>query len=593
MRNKKVISVYDREGWAVQRLWETISMGITGYDIQVAHFKQSKLLHVVDTDILVLNWTGDSKYLRSKRSTLDKLPVAQLLHSCIYEHDVRDAIDKADIVASVSERVSNKHGANSRYIIPSAAHPNFIKFDIKLRNGVLKVGSVGSKRNPTKNWEAIRRLASSVGELVTDNENLSLEDMVRLYNTMDVYLCLSSSEGSNVCIAEAIACGLPIITTRVGSAEFHVQEGFNGYIVDDEAQALEALRKLDNDRELLNTMSNNSLAMANRYTYKDMAGRAKEWLDAMPPYVTVIIPCYNYAKYLPDAAHSVIRQNYVDWEIIIVNDGSTDDTAQVAEELVKLDDRIRFVNLKKNRGLSEARNAGIKRTNSPYFLPLDADDELANADALGSLVYHQRRFEEQVITYGDIQVYGDHEKLLTMPPYSLQKLMSKNIIPYCSLYPKCGWIRTSGYKKRMSDLGGWEDYEFNINMGKLGYYGRKVDHTVLKYRRHGRSMLHGAEDNKDALREALWDIHSDMYKMAETGELDRLMHNSSTIIVEYTGIMKGSFSVRGTKVYKVRRGVPFAVNAEDMRLFSSEDWKIHENGMVHTRYIPKKRRRKG
>ncbi|MBS3952717.1 MAG: glycosyltransferase [Methylomicrobium sp.] len=93
------------------------------------------------------------------------------------------------------------------------------------------------------------------------------------------------------------------------------------------------------------------------------------------PLITVIVPCYNQARYLTDAIHSIKNQTYEKWECIIVNDGSTDNTAQVATELSKTDNRIKVIN-QKNKGLSGARNAGLDVAFGDYIQFLDADDKI-------------------------------------------------------------------------------------------------------------------------------------------------------------------------------------------------------------------------
>ncbi len=92
----------------------------------------------------------------------------------------------------------------------------------------------------------------------------------------------------------------------------------------------------------------------------------------MTPTVSVIIPCYNQARYLADALKSVQAQTWPDWEAVLVNDGSTDDTAAVAAQF--LDSRIRYI-YQDNQGLSAARNTGIRAAQGRYLAFLDSDDE--------------------------------------------------------------------------------------------------------------------------------------------------------------------------------------------------------------------------
>jgi glycosyltransferase involved in cell wall biosynthesis len=91
--------------------------------------------------------------------------------------------------------------------------------------------------------------------------------------------------------------------------------------------------------------------------------------------ISIIVPCYNQAQYLNACLQSVMEQSYVNWECIIVNDGSPDNTAEVAEIWTKKDNRFKYIH-KKNGGLSSARNAGINEAKGQFIQLLDSDDLL-------------------------------------------------------------------------------------------------------------------------------------------------------------------------------------------------------------------------
>lgn len=93
----------------------------------------------------------------------------------------------------------------------------------------------------------------------------------------------------------------------------------------------------------------------------------------MNPTVSVIIPCFNQASFLPDCIASLQAQTYPHWEAIIVNDGSPDDTREVALKLCETEPRIRYIE-QENRGLAGARNTGLDHAHGCYIQFLDADD---------------------------------------------------------------------------------------------------------------------------------------------------------------------------------------------------------------------------
>lgn len=92
--------------------------------------------------------------------------------------------------------------------------------------------------------------------------------------------------------------------------------------------------------------------------------------------ISVIVPCYNQAKYLDEALQSVFMQTYQFWECILVNDGSTDHTEEVAKKWLTKDNRFKYIH-KKNGGLSSARNAGLDLATGDFIQLLDADDILS------------------------------------------------------------------------------------------------------------------------------------------------------------------------------------------------------------------------
>jgi len=97
--------------------------------------------------------------------------------------------------------------------------------------------------------------------------------------------------------------------------------------------------------------------------------------DPGGPLVTVVIPCFNQGAYLVEALESVRRQTARDWECVVVDDGSTDTTAQVGQEFARRDARIRYVH-QRNGGLASARNRGLELARAAYVQFLDADDLL-------------------------------------------------------------------------------------------------------------------------------------------------------------------------------------------------------------------------
>src|SRR4051794_14509566 len=94
----------------------------------------------------------------------------------------------------------------------------------------------------------------------------------------------------------------------------------------------------------------------------------------MSPTVSIIMPAFNRAQWLPLSVGSVLQQTYADWELIIVDDGSTDDTRAVVEQFQAQDNRIRYVSNCRRKGPSGARNQGMNQARGRYVAFLDSDD---------------------------------------------------------------------------------------------------------------------------------------------------------------------------------------------------------------------------
>ena len=103
------------------------------------------------------------------------------------------------------------------------------------------------------------------------------------------------------------------------------------------------------------------------------------------PRVSVIMPVYNVEKYVGEAIESILNQTFTDFEFVIINDGSTDDTASIIKQYAKKDKRIKFVNHSKNKGLIAVLNEGLGLCRGEYVARMDSDD-----------ISLQTRFEKQI-----------------------------------------------------------------------------------------------------------------------------------------------------------------------------------------------------
>ena len=134
--------------------------------------------------------------------------------------------------------------------------------------------------------------------------------------------------------------------------------------------------------------------------------------------ISLIIPIYNVAKYLKDCLESVITQENVEYEAILVNDGSTDNSEQIAEEYVCRSRKFSMIS-QRNQGLSAARNAGIELAKGKYIQFLDADDKLAYSNSLHDAVFYMEDNQLDMLEFDAQSVYESYELEKNAPQYAM------------------------------------------------------------------------------------------------------------------------------------------------------------------------------
>ena len=162
----------------------------------------------------------------------------------------------------------------------------------------------------------------------------------------------------------------------------------------------------------------------------------------MNPLVSIIVPCYNQAEYLPEALDSVLAQTYSNWECIIVNDGSPDNTEEVAKTYCEKDKRFKYLN-KENGGVASARNEGIKASTGEFILPLDADD-MIGTQYLEKAIGYFNLFPETKLVYCNARFFGNEQGDWILPEYGYSRLLFDNIIFCSALFNKAESTRLAG-----------------------------------------------------------------------------------------------------------------------------------------------------
>lgn len=202
------------------------------------------------------------------------------------------------------------------------------------------------------------------------------------------------------------------------------------------------------------------------------------------PKVAIIVTCYNLGEYLGECLESVLAQTMEDWVCIVVDDGSTDNTAEIARKYTSISKKIHYF-FQKNQGLAAARNKGIALTQSDYILPLDADDILdpKYLEAVTSLFEKDPSIK---IAYTRVNRFGAIKQEMILEDYSFELILQRNMITATALYRRKDLNLTSGYDPRMR---GWEDWEFWISLLNRDDKVAKYSEPLFLYRQRPGSML--------------------------------------------------------------------------------------------------------
>lgn len=280
--------------------------------------------------------------------------------------------------------------------------------------------------------------------------------------------------------------------------------------------------------------------------------------------VSVIIPCYNQGKYLSDALNSILNQTYANWECLIVDDGSTDNTQKIAKDWVKKDNRFVYLQ-KENGGVSSARNYGIKKAKGNYLQFLDCDDLLASKKlelSLAQIDLPENKDIKMVIS--NFQMISEDLKEISPPFCDLTKnsLTFENFLfNFFSIQIQCGFFEVSLFKsiRFPENLSAQEDWIVWIKILKLKRSFVFIDLPLATYRinPNGRMNTVGADDNQikifSLLKEMLTydEYHkfsilkfTEFYKLAKSSKTSlKLIKSSKTY--KFSSLIKKALKMFG------------------------------------------------
>lgn len=213
------------------------------------------------------------------------------------------------------------------------------------------------------------------------------------------------------------------------------------------------------------------------------------------PLISVIIPTYNSQEFIEETINSVLEQTYNDFEIIVVDDESTDDTLKILNRLSENDNRIKYFQVSHSGRPSVPRNFGVKKAAGEYIAFLDADDLWIN-NKLQKQLHFFKNNPEHILVYSMSVTFG--ETNLFSPSFEVLPLLNKASITKNELIQNGNSITCSSVlikKEKFLEVGGFdedpklqvEDYDLWIRLGELGKIGF-IPRILTYYRIHSKQF---------------------------------------------------------------------------------------------------------
>ena len=232
----------------------------------------------------------------------------------------------------------------------------------------------------------------------------------------------------------------------------------------------------------------------------------------MNPRISIVIPAYNQAEYLEDAIESAYNQTCPAHEIIVVNDGSTDNTQEIAErymfkELPGIESPVRVIN-QTNKGLPSARNTGIMNATGDYIQFLDADDMLKE-NALQRITQEIIQLNPDIVA-PSFREFGKSNNEIILGGFTMDDLKVANRLGYFCCVRRSSLCDVGGYNPKMK--WGWEDYDLWFDMFKHGKTIAILKDVLVMYRVKEKSMITEANEHSEELFNQLRKNHPTIFQ---------------------------------------------------------------------------------
>ena len=238
-------------------------------------------------------------------------------------------------------------------------------------------------------------------------------------------------------------------------------------------------------------------------------------MSAAHSLVSVVMPAYNMADYIEESIESVLASHYPHIELIVVDDGSTDRTAEIAQSWAERDARVKVIR-KANGGQTTARNVGVAASRGEYILMVDSDD-LIGRDYIGRAVEVMERDAEVKVVTCRGEFFGNRQGAWHLPDYTPQLLARRNLFTISSLLRRSDYLRVGGFDESLHCY--CEDWAFWIAVLKDGGRAVRLPSVEFYYRVRGGSSRFVGRRYKGELVAALNRRFADFFERELGGPL--------------------------------------------------------------------------
>jgi glycosyltransferase involved in cell wall biosynthesis len=203
----------------------------------------------------------------------------------------------------------------------------------------------------------------------------------------------------------------------------------------------------------------------------------------MPPRISVLMPCFNHGAFIAEAVDSVLAQTFQDFEIIVVDDGSTEPAT--LDALSQIGGPRTAVLRTANRGLPAARNHAALHASGEFYCAVDADDKLAPTWFEKAVRVLDDQADIMFVSHW-LETFGDERWTWTPEQCDLTSLLARNAVNGAALVRRGVFESVGGYDETMRD--GCEDWDFWLRVVERGFHGMIIPEVLFYYRRRSNSM---------------------------------------------------------------------------------------------------------